>query len=208
MPLPIQTMATAIWAQVEAWSRAFHSPRPDNFAAHGSPEEEYVHRLNRAEEHLESTRLRHLRLWAMFTMACAIACFLAYLVLLAHSITWIWMVVPIALVIGTIPLLTQSSRDYHRTFRTMRFYESSIARLRGKWRGAGIAGEEFRQGTEGHLYAADLDLFGAGSIFELLCTARTGIGRATLAKWLLEAAPSAEVSRRQQAVAELCSQLD
>jgi hypothetical protein len=65
---------------------------------------------------------------------------------------------------------------------------------------------EFR--PESHPYASDLDLFGTGSLFELLCTARTGIGGAILAKWLLNPAECAEIAERQRAVAELRDQLD
>src|SRR5256885_1876886 len=69
-----------------------------------------------------------------------------------------------------------------------------------------------QQGTrfldEKHPYGADLDLFGRGSLFELLCTARTRTGEDTLAAWLLGPADAAEVRARQEAVAELRPQLD
>ena len=42
------------------------------------------------------------------------------------------------------------------------------------WVGKGNQGERFRDPK--HLYADDLDLFGRGSIFELLSTARTAAG--------------------------------
>ena len=49
-------------------------------------------------------------------------------------------------------------------------------------------GRAGRQGLEyldlEHPYAADLDLFGEGSLFERLCTARTRAGEETLASWL------------------------
>ena len=45
----------------------------------------------------------------------------------------------------------------------------------GRWAGRGDAGE--RYATDDHPYARDLDLFGKGSLFELLCTARTRPGR-------------------------------
>ncbi len=54
-----------------------------------------------------------------------------------------------------------------------------------------------------HPYARDLDLFGAGGLFELLCTARTRAGEATLAEWLLHPAPPETVLARQAAVADL-----
>ena len=40
---------------------------------------------------------------------------------------------------------------------------------------------------EDHPFADDLDLFGEGSLFELLAVTRTGIGRATLADWMQDA---------------------
>ncbi len=54
-----------------------------------------------------------------------------------------------------------------------------------------------------HPYARDLDVFGAGSIFELLCTFRTRAGEETLARWLLEPAPPDEIRARQCAAQEL-----
>ena len=56
--------------------------------------------------------------------------------------------------------------------------------------------------------AADLDLFGHASLFQLLCTAQTPIGIRTLRDWLLEPASPDEVKRRQQAAAELAPCLE
>ncbi len=59
-----------------------------------------------------------------------------------------------------------------------------------------------------HPYAADLDLFGVGSMFERLCTARTRSGEDTLAAWLLAPAAPEVVRERQAAVAELRALVD
>ena len=58
------------------------------------------------------------------------------------------------------------------------------------------------------MYAADLDLFGHGNLFELLSTARTRMGERTLAAWLLSPAPTSTVLQRQQSIAELRDRLD
>ena len=71
--------------------------------------------------------------------------------------------------------------------RTVSFYEKGLLRLDDAWAGSGESGERF--GDEGHPYAADLDLFGAGSLYERLCLARTEEGQARLANWLLGPAP-------------------
>ncbi|MBI2435122.1 MAG: DNA mismatch repair protein MutS, partial [Candidatus Hydrogenedentes bacterium] len=54
-----------------------------------------------------------------------------------------------------------------------------------------------------HPCAADLDLFGQGSLFQLLSLARTRVGAATLARWLLTPATPDVVRLRQCAVEEL-----
>lgn len=97
-----------------------------------------------------------------------------------------------------------------RRLRTLRaavlFYERGLARLEDRWSGTGESGQRFL--AEDHPYARDLDLFGKGSLFELLSTARTRSGEETLARWLLNPAPVAEIRARQQAVEELRARLD
>ncbi|MBX3024081.1 DNA mismatch repair protein MutS [bacterium] len=90
--------------------------------------------------------------------------------------------------------------------RAVAFYERGLARLDEAWAGGGVGGERYLDPR--HPYAADLDLFGAGSLFELLCTARTRAGQDTLAAWLLAPAPPDEVRARQAAVAALRPRLD
>lgn len=81
------------------------------------------------------------------------------------------------------------------------FYGRGLARLEDRWAGTGEGGERFL--SESHPYARDLDLFGKGSVFELLCTFRTRAGQENVARWLLEPALPAEVEARQRAVQEL-----
>src|SRR5262249_43414975 len=59
-----------------------------------------------------------------------------------------------------------------------------------------------------HIYASDLDLFGRGSLFELLCTVRTRMGEERLAQWLKEPAACEEIRDRQASIAELKDRLD
>ena len=54
-----------------------------------------------------------------------------------------------------------------------------------------------------HPYAIDLDLFGRASLFQLLAPAATTAGTETLARWILDPAPPADVVTRQEAVREL-----
>jgi hypothetical protein len=103
---------------------------------------------------------------------------------------------------------------WHRRLRTARaqaeraadFYRRGIARLEDRWAGSGVQGGRFNDPQ--HLYAADLDLFGRGSLFELLCTARTRMGEQCLARWLLSGAPPPSIRERQAAIAELAPGVD
>ena len=74
-----------------------------------------------------------------------------------------------------------------------------------RWMGTGRDGTRY---LDGHAYARDLDLFGRGSLFELLNSARTEVGEETLADWLRAPAPVDEVLARQAAVDELRPMLD
>src|SRR5207247_9732458 len=65
-----------------------------------------------------------------------------------------------------------------------------------------------RRYSKSHPYAADLDIFGSGSLFELLNITRTGSGEEILTRWLLEPAGRDEILRRQAAVAELRDNVD
>jgi MutS domain V len=80
------------------------------------------------------------------------------------------------------------------------FYAGGRARLDRRWDDLD-PGVEF--GDRDHSYASDFDLFGKGSLYQLLCSARTQIGRETLADWMKNAAGAAEVALRQKTIAEL-----
>lgn len=82
------------------------------------------------------------------------------------------------------------------------FYERGLARVDDTWPGLGDPGSDFAD--EHHPYAGDFDLFGRGSLFELVSVAVTPAGRRRLAQWLKEPArDAAEIRERQAAVLEL-----
>ncbi|HEX4032116.1 MAG TPA: mismatch repair protein [Terracidiphilus sp.] len=86
------------------------------------------------------------------------------------------------------------------------YYDRGLARLEDRWAGTGERGDRFMDAA--HPYARDLDVFGAGSIFELLCTFRTRAGEETLARWLLEPALPDEIRARQRAAEELRTRME
>ena len=127
---------------------------------------------------------------------------LAILAVRGHVRAW-WMTAP-----GTVfgILVAVHARVINRRGRlvaTIELCQAGLERISDSWAGKGDAGAAFQADAQGHLYAADLDLFGRGGLFELLSVARTPIGRATLAGWLSAPASAASVRARQEAVAEL-----
>jgi len=87
-----------------------------------------------------------------------------------------------------------------------RLNERGIARLTGEWHRFDERGDEFRQPD--HLYAEDLDIFGQGSLFQLVNETGTRLGESVLAGWLARAAAVGEVRERQAAVRELAGLID
>ena len=119
---------------------------------------------------------------------------------------WPW---PLASLLLFVPLVSAHGRIMARRRRAERvaaFHEKGIARVEGRWAGQGTTGARFLD--EDHPYAADLDLFGTGSLFERICSARTASGEAVLARWLLGPATPTEVAARHEAVLELRDKLD
>jgi hypothetical protein len=111
--------------------------------------------------------------------------------------------VPIVVLFVRAAHLTASKRWFDRLTR---YYDLGLKRLGGDWPGTGNRGERFLDPA--HLCAADLDLFGRGSLFERVCTARTAAGEDRLAGWFTQQASAEVVTARQQEVADLRSRLD
>lgn len=90
--------------------------------------------------------------------------------------------------------------------RAAQHYERSLARLNGDFSKSASRGDRFADPH--HPFSGDLDLFGAGGLFERLCHARTKEGESILAAWLLRMDGPPAAPRRLDAAAELASQLE
>jgi ABC-type iron transport system FetAB ATPase subunit len=107
------------------------------------------------------------------------------------------------LLVAAIVMHERQLRRVEEARRRTQYWSDGLDRLRNRWAGKGVAGAQFLDPH--HLYADDLDLFGPGSLFELLCSARTSAGETQLAAWLTQHSSPADSLARQQAVRELCS---
>ncbi len=178
------------------------SPAP---APRQNPEAEYQRRLaelrrEEAQHKIQDDRLAYTILGLLLaTLALGIWLIFSK----THSLYWV--LVPAAIFAICAVIHSRVIRALKACRRAIAFYERGMARLANCWIGAGQTGERFLDSK--HPYARDLDLFGAGSLFELLCTARTRAGEQTLAQWLLAPAPPEEAGMRQTAVNEMRDRL-
>lgn len=131
---------------------------------------------------------------------------LAWLAFRTHALSAWWLIAP-AIVFAALMVVHEIVLGRkRRATAAAAYYQSGLDRLDHRWIGSGPSGERFLDA--GHLYARDLDLFGDGSLFQLLCRARTSVGQETLARWLLQPASVEEALLRQEAVRELAPALD
>lgn len=175
-------------------------------AARAAAVDEYQQRLARWQEAVTAEDRRYGRVADLRLAVAVLAAVIAYLAFGSVVVSAFWLLAPLA---GFIVLMAAHLRiDKHRQFamRAVRYYEQGLARLADRWPGTGNSGGRFADPD--HLYSGDLDLFGKGSLFELLSTARTSPGEECLATWLLAPASREEARSRQQAVRELAPGVD
>ena len=169
------------------------------------PADEYRQRLaarqaTHASLERADARIAHAR---MLTFAAAVV--LAMLALFGTVPFWL-LGIPAA---GFVVLMRRHDRVIRTrdaAGRAATIYERGLARIEDRWAGTGESGERFID--DRHLYARDLDLFGRGSLFQLLSLARTRKGEETLAGWLTTPADVEDLQARQAAVTELSPALD
>jgi hypothetical protein len=172
----------------------------------GSPLEIYRQRLETRRAALARWQARHVQLGNTRLALLVAGAVLAYLVFGRGAIPFALLAVPLAAFVALVIWHDRVLQARRGAERAVSFYEQGLARLTDTWPGTGETGERFLAAD--HPYAADLDLFGRGSLFELVTTARIRAGEETLARWLLTAAEAADIRERQAAVRELQPRLD
>ena len=143
--------------------------------------------------------------WLRFAIAAA-AAIAAWETVVELSWDGIWLLLSILVFLIVATLHERVERRRNRAEAAAAFYRTGLARIDDTWTGQGSTGERFSEAD--HLYSSDLDLFGSGSLFQLLATSPTREGQRTLARWLCSGACPREIRRRQQTVEELRGQLD
>jgi hypothetical protein len=170
------------------------------------PSEEYVRRREARQSRAAHYEKIHIRLGNVRLVLAGLAVFMAWASFRAHYFSAWWLAAPAAAFVGIAAYHSQILRARELAQRAAGFYERGLARLEDRWTGFGETGERFDDPH--HVYAADVDLFGEGSLFQLLSTARTRMGEDLLAQWLLSPATLEQIHERHSAVSELRDQLD
>ncbi len=170
-----------------------------------NPKNEYAGRLASRQASLAAVEAHSQQIWNYRRALFAI---IVLAIVAGFFLPWAFWVIPIPALLFLF-LMVRHQGIYRRRDllkRAVEFYQRGIDRLEDRWMGKGATGERFADKL--HPYAEDLDLFGPGSLFELLSTARTRAGEDKLAAWLSAPAPIAEIRARQAAIEELRSKLD
>ncbi|MGB6823044.1 MAG: hypothetical protein WBE21_13265 [Candidatus Acidiferrales bacterium] len=148
----------------------------------------------------------HLRIGNVKLLVIVAGLVLAWFSLIKNTVSDYWMILPVA-AYGALAVWHELViRARTRAERAAAFYERGLSRIEDRWAGTGEPGERFRDAK--HIYADDLDLFGTGGLFQLLCSARTAMGEEWLAHWLLAPSTVAAIHERHELIAELREKID
>jgi hypothetical protein len=170
------------------------------------PRETYLELIRQRQAEVAAMELRHRNLGYLRLGTVAAAAVVVWIALASRAISIAWVLVPAAAFAALLAVHDRLLRTTELRRRAVAYFERALARLEDRWPGTGETGERYLDAA--HPYALDLDLFGKGSLFELLSTARTRTGEDTLARWLLAPADPPVAKARQEAVDELRLRLD
>jgi hypothetical protein len=171
-----------------------------------TPRDEYGRRIARWTDVIRDGERRHLLVSNLRLVVAATAIAAAWLAYARQN--GLAVVVAVTAAVAFLVLVVAHARvllRIERGQRARRIYERGQERIDGTWVGHGPDGSRF---IDDPPYARDLDLFGSGSLFQLLDTARTEAGEETLAAWLRTPAAIDEIAARHAAVSELTPDVD
>jgi hypothetical protein len=169
------------------------------------PRAEYEQRIARIAVQSAAGERSHLLISNVRLALFAVAAAMAWLALARDAFGVGWLLAPALAFLAILIVHARVLTANERLARARRHYERGLSRLAGTWSGTGPDGTSF---LGQHPYARDLDLFGPGSLFQLIDVARTEAGEAALADWFRSPADAATVRLRQEAVAEFRDRVD
>jgi hypothetical protein len=168
--------------------------------------EEYTSRRTHWETVEKTFHSRFVRLGNWRLTIAIIGGVLAWMAFGAALISPLTLLLPVSVFVAFLIWHYRVIRHRDLARRAIAFYERGLASIEDRWIESADTGERFA--NKQHVYAGDLDIFGEGSLFQMISRARTLSGERTLADWLLSAAPHEEAAARQHAIKELKPRLD
>ena len=170
-----------------------------------SPAEEYARRLQDRAQRVAHFEKIHARLGNFRLILALVAGVEVWLIFHSDISPW-WLTAPVVIFAAIAVYHSRILREQELAKRAVTVYSNGLARIEDRWHDIGSIGECFN--NPHHVYASDLDLFGKGGLFQLLSTARTGMGEDTLANWLLAPSSAQQIRERHACIEELRTQLD
>lgn len=110
-------------------------------------------------------------------------------------VAWYWMLLPLAVFLIVLPFDRSCLTRLSHLRQVRGFHESRLRRLKRDFSGESVVGGEYDD--ESHPWIRDLDVFGRGSLFQLLNECRTKPGQKVLAGWMTTVPEASEIRVRQ-----------
>lgn len=117
-----------------------------------------------------------------------------------------WLLLPAVLFAALVPLHSRCVRRLQRSNAAADFHRGCLERLQDNWRGRPHTGLQYLESA--HPWVQDLDIFGPGSLFQLVTECRTGPGHARLAGWMKQTADPDTIATRQVRAEALRGELE
>jgi len=170
------------------------------------PRAEYTKRLENYAQKMAVENRRHIALGNAKLAAILAGLASLWMVVAQHWLPPYWLMVPAVAYVILATVHEFVLRRKKRAEVAGDFYQRGIARMEDRWAGTGQTGENFRE--RNYLCAEDLDIFGPGSLFQLLSQARLPMGEDQLVEWLCTPSELPAILERQKLVEELRAKLD
>lgn len=165
------------------------------------PREQYRQRITAREAEAAALQRQHLFLGYLRLAIAVAGVVAAWGWLYRHDVSGWWLLAIAAIFVVAARRHSAVLQRKEEAQRAIQFFERGVARIDDRW--SDISTRRPEVNATDSLFAADLDLFRRGGLFDLLNTARTSVGDDTLAAWLLEPAQRNTILARQAAIAEL-----
>lgn len=178
-------------------------PAPAGTALPGQAYQQRLQELELETAQLQQAERRFVR-WRVAVFAGAVC--LGSICIGDHDVSWAWLLLPAVVFLTLLPLHNRCLKRLQRSLAARAFHEGCLQRLDDGWKQRDMDGAQFSEVA--HPWVIDLDIFGPGSLFQLLTECRTGPGHARLAAWLKQTPTLADIQLRQRRSAALQPELE